>query len=230
MLFLSDRLTSASGSIGGTTFSHNRFGQYTRARRKPVNPNTAFQQSQRDSFASGTANWRSLSAVQRESWEVYAAASPTVNKLGQTVHLTGQQQYTASFSFATRLGLTPVTTAPSTPGKLAIGSPAVVIDASALTVAITLLDVEDDVDVAAFVGSPISAGVAFFAGPYQLRGSGQVATGAVTLSAQTGRNAFPYVAGQRIPYRLAGINIAGATTAQHGALTTIASGIVTVVA
>lgn len=230
MLYLSDRSTSASGSIGGTTFSHNRFGQYTRSRRVPVNPNTGFQQSQRDAFASASAAWRGLTSVQREGWEVYAANTPTVNALGQTVHLTGQQQFVASRSMTLRFGKTPVNDAPLTPGRIALGVPTIVIDASALTVVLAAMEPEDDVTVGLFVGSPISAGVSFFAGPYQLRGSDSLSGGGFTLAAQSGRNSLPYVAGQRIPFRLAGINIDGATTAQHGALTTVASGITVVVA
>lgn len=230
MLFLSDRLTSASGSIGGTTFSHNRFGLYTRARRVPVNPNTSFQQAQRDAFASGSAAWRSLTSVQREGWEVYAAATPTVNALGQTVHLDGQQQFVASDSMALRFGAAALTDAPINPGKLAIGNPSIIIDASALTAVVSSVDLADDVDVGLFLGSPQSAGVSFFAGPYQLRQVQAVATGAMTYTALAGRNALPFVAGQRVPYRLAGIDTNSGVAADKGRLTTVASGITTVVA
>jgi hypothetical protein len=224
MLFLSDRMTSASGSIGGTTFSHNRFGLYTRARRVPVNPNTSFQQSQRDALATASAQWRGLTATQREGWEAYAAATPLTNKLGSTIFLSGSGAYVAAASMALRLGLTPDGDAPAQPGKLAIGVPGLVIDASASTV--TVSDLGPDVDgaeIGLFVGDPQSAGVKFFAGPYQLRDHSPVVTGGIAFAAQSGRNSLPYVTGQRIPYRLAGVGT-------DGNLTTIASGIVTVAA
>lgn len=229
MLFLSDRLTSASGSIGGTTFSHNRFGLYTRARRVPVNPNTAFQQSQRDAFASSSAEWRGLTNVSRAGWEAYAASTPSVNKLGQAINLSGQQWYVAINSLALRLGLASTPDAPLTPGKIAMGTPTVVIDASALTVAVSNVDAEAGSTVGLFIGDPVSPGVSFFAGPYQLRGASSVAASALAYAAQSGRNSLPYVAGQRIPYRLAGVDDGG-TSPNLYKLTTVASGFATVVA
>lgn len=222
-LFRSDRVTQASGSIGGTTFSHNRFGLYFRARRTPVNRNTVFQQSQREALAAASAGWRDLSSSQRAAWEVYAAATPVTNKLGETVFLSGAGQYSATNSFALRVGLTTFAAAPTTPGRQALGSPTIVIDASAATVTVTALEdpATDDVTLALFVGDPQSAGRSFFAGPYQQRGVASVATGTASYTTQTGRNSLAYVAGQRIPVRLHGI-----TT--DGRLTTVASTIVTV--
>lgn len=219
MLFLSDRFTSASGSIGGTTFSHNRFGLYTRARRVPVNPNTGAQQNSRQGLGSGSAAWRSLTEAQRDGWNVYAAATPTVNALGQTVFLTGHQQFVASFSLSNRLGAGVVTTAPVTPGRPSIGSPVVAITAAAGgSIAVTAIDAAIDNILGVFVGDPISAGVTFFAGPYQLVGSDAPAAGAITLTPVAGRNGLAFVVGQRIPYRLAALDAAFR-------LSTIASGI-----
>lgn len=223
MLFWSDRLTQASGSIGGTTFSHNRFGLYTRARRVPVNPNTAAQQSAREGLGSGSSAWRALTIAQRDGWDAYAAATPVTNALGATVFLTGHQQFVASYSFAARLGVTLPAAAPVTPGRPAIGSPTVAIDASALSVTVAAIDAGIDGTVGVFVGNPISAGVAFFAGPYQLIGADVPGGGSVVLTPVAGRNGLAFVAGQRIPYRLHAENT-------DFRLSTIASGIATVVA
>lgn len=218
MLFLSDRFTSASGSIGGTTFSHNRFGMYTRARRMPVNPNTASQQDARNAFASGSAAWRDLTEAQRDAWDVYAAATPVTNRLGQTVFLTGQQQFVASYSLVTRLGGTAPADGPTTPGRQPIGTPTVVIDASTPSFVASGLDAALDTGrVGAFVGPPQSAGVAFFAGPYQLIGSAEPLAGVLTINAAAGRNGQAFASGQIIPYRLAGHDA-------DNRLSTIASG------
>lgn len=223
-LFRSDRITQASGSIGGTTFSHNRFGLYFRARRTPVNPNTAFQQSQRDALATASAGWRAITLAQRAAWEAYAAGTPVTKKLGETCTLAGAGQFTASNGLGLRLGLALIEDAPTTPGRQALGTPAIVLDASASTAAVTAFDAgAEGATVGLFLGDPQSAGVNFFAGPYQLRGTGDVTTGAITYTVVSGRNSLPLVAGQRIPYRLAGIML-------DGRLTTIASGIATVVA
>lgn len=223
MLILSDRFTSASGSIGGTTASHNRFGLYVRARRVPVNPNTAAQQAQRNAFGTYSGTWRTLTEAQRDAWEAYAAATPVTNRLGQTVFLSGQQSFVAAASLAARLGGAVPLAAPPTPGHVPIGVPTIVIDASALSVAIALLDAAADGEIGVFVGDPQSAGVKFFAGPYQLIGAASPTAGAFTLTPVSGRNGLAFATGQRIPYRIRGVD-------QNGALTTVATGITTVVA
>lgn len=224
MLFKSDRMTSASGSIGGTTFSHNRFGLYTRARRVPVNPNSSFQQDARSAFSTQAAAWRALTALERAGWDAYAASSPTTGSLGDTIHLSGFQWFVATNSLNDRLAASVITTAPLTPGRIALGTPTVVIDASAGTVAVSGGDgAADGGNVGVFLGDAQSAGVTFFNGPYQLRAVGSPSGGAFTTAAITGRNGVAFVTGARIPYRLAG-------TDANSQLTTVASGIATVVA
>lgn len=63
-----------SGSIGATVHSHNRFGQYIRARSVPVNPNTARQVIARNAARSIMIAWQNtLTQDQRDAWNVYAA-------------------------------------------------------------------------------------------------------------------------------------------------------------
>jgi hypothetical protein len=225
MKFLSESMTSASGSIGGVTYSHNRSGMYRRARRVPVNPNTTYQQSQRDAFSTAAGLWRTLTAPQRADWEAYAAATPTTNSLGQTVYLTGAQQHQAYNALSYRFGLGALAAPPATPGRAPLGMPVVAIDQSAVSVAITDIDTGMNTGVLGiFLGDPVSAGVSFFAGPYQLRTTGNVAAGAVAaITPVAGRNGSTMVAGTRIPYRLIGFDA-------NSKISQVASGIVTVVA
>lgn len=224
-LFKSDRLTSASGSVGGTTYSHNRFGLYTRARRVPVNPNTTSQQRARNAFSASSADWRSLTDAQRAAWNAYAAASPVANALGDSVTLTGAMAYTSQNSFTNQVGLGSFADAPTTPGRVPLGLPSIVIDDSTNGATITdfAADILDTTTIALFLGSPVSAGVSFFKGPYQLVGSGTPTTGTLVLAGLVGRNGLPLVAGQRVPYRIAGADVTGR-------LTTVATGITTVFA
>ena len=225
MKFLSDRMTSASGSIGGSTFSHNRFGMYVRARRVPVNPNTTFQQSQRDAFSQASALWRTLTGAQRAGWEAYAAATPVTNSLGQQTYLSGFQQFTATNALGQRLGFSPLLAAPASPGRAPIGMPTVVMDASASSVVFTNLDASiENGTLGLFLGDPQSPGVSFFAGPYQLRATATITAGTTgTMSPAGSRNGVAFVAGQRIPWRLAGVDA-------DQRLSQEASGIATVVA
>lgn len=222
-LFLSDRLTSASGSVGGTTYSHNRQGLYIKARRVPVNPNTPAQQAQRAAFASASSGWRALSAANRDTWRAYAAATPTKNALGQTTFLTGAQQWTASQSMLTRLAQPNTTTAPATPGRVDLGTGAAVIHSAATGSVVITVTGTGVGALGVFLGDPISAGVQFFNGPYQLLGQDDSTGGGLTITPATARNGVPFVNGQRIPWRLAGVDPA------DGKLSTVASGISTVI-
>lgn len=83
-------IVQISGSIAGDVHARNRFGNYIRPRTKPVNPHSARQESARAIVAYLAERWHEdLSAVQRNLWNVYAAAVAMKNRLGETIHLTG---------------------------------------------------------------------------------------------------------------------------------------------
>ncbi|MCK5609830.1 hypothetical protein KAR91_48610 [Candidatus Pacearchaeota archaeon] len=85
------------GSVGGTVFSKNRYGNYMRNRTVPVNPNSARQQAVRNIMGFLVNYWsQNLTVFQRASWAVYAAAVNFVNKLGNTITLTGFNQFIRS--------------------------------------------------------------------------------------------------------------------------------------
>ncbi len=84
---------AASGSMGGVVASHNRGGQYFRRRATPVNPMTSFQSEVRAQLAGLSSGWRNLTDEQRLAWEQAATSYTTVNSLGSSVQLTGQQLY-----------------------------------------------------------------------------------------------------------------------------------------
>lgn len=84
----------SSGSIAGTTYSHNRAGQYTRNRRKPVNTvGTGRRAFIRASFGASAKAYAALTAAQQAAWTSYALNYPIVDRLGQTIKLTGQQMF-----------------------------------------------------------------------------------------------------------------------------------------
>ena len=81
------------GSIGGTTFSRNRYGAYARKRVVPVNPRTSEQVRARTTFQAAVTAWRQLTDAQRAAWSNYAAQTPVQDKLGATIYLTGLQAF-----------------------------------------------------------------------------------------------------------------------------------------
>lgn len=90
-------LTSpSSGSIAGTTYSHNRAGQYTRNRRKPVQPiGTGRRGAVRAAFGAASSAWADVDASTQALWDGYAAGHPYVDALGQAIKLTGHQMFVA---------------------------------------------------------------------------------------------------------------------------------------
>lgn len=96
-IFKSPVIASASGSVAGMTFSHNKGGPYIRARVIPTNPNTIYQQAIRTYVASLSNHWlTTLTDAQRDAWEVYASNVEILNALGDPINLTGLNHYIRS--------------------------------------------------------------------------------------------------------------------------------------
>lgn len=90
-------IVGMAGSIAGTTFSRNRYGAYARARTKPVNPNTAAQQTIRAALAFLTDRWsNTLTAAQRTAWNLYGSNVVMTNRLGESMNLSGFNHYVRS--------------------------------------------------------------------------------------------------------------------------------------
>ncbi len=86
-------VSSMSGSVGGTTASRNRGGQYFRRRAIPTNPSSTAQQSVRAILAAQSQAWSDLTAAQRASWELWASQNPVVNALGNQITLSGHMSF-----------------------------------------------------------------------------------------------------------------------------------------
>jgi len=94
MKFKGTHISEASGSLAGVTYSHNRGGQYMRARAVPVNPNTLQQQAVRNYMASRSSAWGStLTQAQRDLWEAYADQVLLTDALGEPRKATGLNHY-----------------------------------------------------------------------------------------------------------------------------------------
>lgn len=82
-----------SGSIGGTTASHNKGGPYFRTRAIPTNPNSDTQLQRRAALATMSQNWRNLTSAQRQAWTEWARQNPITNALGQSINKSGHQSF-----------------------------------------------------------------------------------------------------------------------------------------
>lgn len=83
------------GSIGGTVFSRNNNGAYTRNRSSVTNPQTPAQQAARLAFGSISTAWGNITASERTGWVTAAAGARGlyVDSLGQSNHYSGQQLF-----------------------------------------------------------------------------------------------------------------------------------------
>lgn len=110
-------IAAASGSIGGTVYSHNRYGAYVRNRAIPTNPNTVPQQNARSRLATQSSAWQQLTGAQQLAWKSWANQNPITNALGAQQVLTGQAAFVQLNTRLTQAGdvaLTdpPITSAP----------------------------------------------------------------------------------------------------------------------
>ena len=149
-----------SGSIAGQTSSRNRFGQYRRSRAVPVNPNSSAQVAVRASLISNSQGWRDLTGPERESWNAYAGVTPVVDALGQTIFLTGFQQYVGVNSRMNAAGLATIATPPD--GTIVPAPEAAIADTTAGAITInTVAGSAAGTVVQVFSSPPVSPGVTF---------------------------------------------------------------------
>ncbi len=107
-------IIQASGSIAGNVFARNRFGNYMRARTKPVNPNTALQQTIRNALTQLTVDWSTtLDDTKRTAWNLYASSVAMKNRLGEVVYLTGFNHFLRSNIIRLQAGLAIIEAGPT---------------------------------------------------------------------------------------------------------------------
>lgn len=166
-----------SGSIAGNTFARNRYGNYVRARTKPTNPNTARQQTVRSAMALLTTRWsQTLTALQRAAWNLYGSNVNMLNKLGETIQLSGFNHYIRSNLPLIQIVATPVDDGPVI-FELPAADPTYALAASEATQVMTLTydaamawATETGGYLFHYQGQPQNAQRNFFAGPWRLIG------------------------------------------------------------
>ncbi len=111
-----------SGSIGGWTFSHSRYGPYIRRRAVPITSTTPAALKAKADFAAGSTAWQALAAATKLAWNSWAIVNPITNSLGQAQTLTGHSAFTGLFARAIKFALTPLTLPPLAPAPAPLTS------------------------------------------------------------------------------------------------------------
>lgn len=232
MLFKSEIVTQVSGSIGGTTYSHNSAGLYRRARAIPVNPNTAFQQAVRATFTTLALAWsQTLTQAQRDEWENYAVLTPGTGLLGDPLTLSGQQMYIKCNAVRILGALARIDTGPAIPGLEAYTAPVATasIAAGVVSVAFTNTDawaIEDGGGLNIQTSRFLSPGKNFFKGPYRFSSAVAGAVAPPASPEDTANNAFGQamgsaIAGQKLALRYIAMGADGRVSAVTSELVTV---------
>jgi hypothetical protein len=194
-----------SGSVGGLTASHNRGGAYFRNRAIPVNPNTSQQAIVRGLMATFSTAWSgTLTQVQRDAWDLYAANVFLPDPLGVPRNVGGIGMFNRSNISRIQAGDPLQIVAPSTFDLGTFSDPSFgAPNATADTMALTFVNTdawanEDDSSMLVYASRPQNPGVNFFDGPYRF--AHRVEGDSITppTSPATVNLPFPVVAGQKV--------------------------------
>jgi len=205
-------IVQMSGSIAGNTHARNRFGNYMRARTKPVNPRSARQSGARIAIMFLAEQWREdpMNDAKRGAWETYAGSVNWNNKLGETVKLTGFNMFIRANAVLLRIGASIVTDGPTDLG-LPAGDPLMQFsDCRAGTQQVSLVfddtmewGDEDDAYMVCDMGEPQNPTRNFFGGPWRhyIKLAGDSVTPPTTPSLNWNGMPYTVVAGQKIWFR-----------------------------
>jgi hypothetical protein len=157
----------SSGSLQGTTYSRNRFGQYTRSRAAPVNVNSTQQGVVRARMAANAAAWRTLTANQRAGWTDLGLSIIRTDSLGQSYTFNGFMAYCSLNNNLVAAGDAVISDAPAvtTPGALLTAT--ITLTAAAFSIAYTPTPLAAGQRLFTFASPQRSAGRAF-EGDYRL--------------------------------------------------------------
>lgn len=194
-----------SGSVGGATWSRNRFGAYLRARSVPVNPNTDRMVAVRNAVRSLTVAWENtLTQTQRNAWEAYAANVVWQNHLGQSIFLTGLNHYVRSNVPRIQAGMAQVDVSPGifnlgdAEGSLACTASEATQQASVSFDNTKPWATEDGAAEIFYGGIPKNASIKFFGGPWRLIGPALGDSMGAPASPAVINWPWPFVEGNRL--------------------------------
>lgn len=219
MLFKGLLATEMSGSIAGITASHNRGGQYFRARAIPVNPSSTRQQAIRGALAALVVRFATtLTALQRDAWDVYAKNVLVTDKLGAQRQRTALNWYIACNSPRIQSGvILPTVYIDNAPTIFTMNvlTPPGIVSATAATEVLSISFTNTDEWAVAvggallvYTGIPQSAAVLSYKGPYRYAGKIPGAVVAPTSPLPI-TSSWPFAVGNRIHCQFRSINVDG---------------------
>jgi hypothetical protein len=189
---------TSSGSQGGETYSHNRFGQYVRRRAVPVQPRTAAQLAVRSRMANNAAGWRLLTDAQRAAWESLGTQITRTDAVGKTYTFNGFMTYCSVNNNREAAGDATVSAPPALVTPPTIATATLTLTSASFSLAYTATPLATGVRLFVFASPQQSAGRSFN-GNYRLIAvtAAAAASPAVVLTAYSAVFGAP-VTGMRI--------------------------------
>ena len=187
-----------SGSIGNQTSSHNRSGQYRRARANPTQPRTVAQVAARSRLTTVSAAWRGITAAQRAAWTAFANSFSTVNSIGTTGSMTGHQAFVKVNTVLLQTGSAIVSVPPALPAFVAprLTGMTATAGVQALSLASTLA--AGNTTYMVYATGQLSAGVSFAGGFRFLQNFTAAAANKLDLTAAYTAKFGALIAGKQI--------------------------------
>jgi len=152
---------AASGSIGATVLSHNRYGPYIRQRSIPTVSQTEYALAAKALMTSATQAWQNLTVLQQGAWNMWASANTVQGSLGDPQQLTGHAAYCGLYCRMTKLGQAPLAVPPLTPAPVGLEAVSVAPDKTV-----------GDCDVT-FLATPLAAGIVLWFGACYVASAGK---------------------------------------------------------
>lgn len=82
-----------SGSVGGMTYSRNRYGTYIRRRAHPTVSESGYAMAAKGRLGTISRVWGTLTDSERAAWYTWSANNPVTDKMGQKQVLAGNAAY-----------------------------------------------------------------------------------------------------------------------------------------
>lgn len=193
-------LSDARNKLNGSVFSKNRYGNYIRNKTTPVNPQTPYQQAQRQMLGSLSAQWRSLTTAQRQGWIDAAPNFPVTDAFGDTIILAGNALFIALNKNLINAGEESIDSAPTpeqTP-TLAISDLTAAAGTPALSFTIDPSTAPANHVLFVKATPGLSPGINFVKNRLRFIGLGTISSGSVDILTEWQDRFGTLVAGQRI--------------------------------
>src|SRR5438445_6377937 len=124
-------------SIGGTTFTANRYGAVARAKVSPIQPRTARQVAVRAAFTTASRAFPALTTTQQNSFAAFAATHPISDVFGDSRILASNAAETRINATRAIVGLSTATTPPATGGLFPVADTAATATAATGVIELT---------------------------------------------------------------------------------------------